>query len=114
MLDFVKNELQNLKDLWIKRIDYSLAVACPCGRGSIHFLPLDDCLVKTSVSCRKEKMGQVEISTRSIKAMFEQDISAAQDLDDTGKMMWTYWFVVAEQSYTLPGINLVFLISSVL
>ncbi len=89
VLEFVKSELQNLKDLWIKRINYSLAVQCPCNRGSIHFLPLDECFANTSVACRTQKMQQVEVKTCQFKAMFEQEITAAEDLMDTGKMIWT-------------------------
>ena len=78
VLDFMKENLQNLKDMWIKRINYKLNVQCPCTRGSLHFLPLDKCLEKREVACRIEKKPQKLIITDKFKAMFSQDSSIGE------------------------------------
>ncbi|XP_038060814.1 uncharacterized protein LOC119731680 isoform X1 [Patiria miniata] len=73
--DFVEENLQNLKDMWIKRINYTLSVECPCQRGSLHLLPLDKCLENPEVSCRIEKSPQKVIPTNPFRAMFNQESS---------------------------------------
>ncbi|XP_022096049.1 uncharacterized protein LOC110982143 isoform X2 [Acanthaster planci] len=78
--DFVEENLQNLKDMWIKRINYSLSVECPCRRSSLHLLSLDKCLEKAEVPCRIEKLPQRLIKTDQFQAMFNQESSEEEPI----------------------------------
>ncbi|XP_038061116.1 probable serine/threonine-protein kinase roco8 [Patiria miniata] len=72
--DFVKETLQNLKTMWIKRSNYGIiSVKCPNENHKVtHFLQLDECMDKPEVVCRFEN-AQVVIKTDGIQAMFRQE-----------------------------------------
>ncbi|XP_038061122.1 uncharacterized protein LOC119731909 [Patiria miniata] len=73
--DFVEENLQKLKTMWIERIKYCISVQCPNENDKVtHFLPLEECLEKPEVVCRFEN-SQVVIKTDRFQAMFKQESS---------------------------------------
>ncbi|XP_038061121.1 uncharacterized protein LOC119731908 [Patiria miniata] len=71
--DFVEEHLQDLKTMWIKRINYCISVQCP-DKKVFHFLPLNECMAKPEVVCHFEK-SHVVIKTDEIQAMFKEESS---------------------------------------
>ncbi|XP_022111632.1 probable serine/threonine-protein kinase roco8 [Acanthaster planci] len=72
---FVEENLQNLKDMWIKRIDYCISVLCLNNKHKMpHLLPLDECLKKPQVVCRLGS-SQMVFDTYKFQAMFKQESS---------------------------------------
>ncbi|XP_069126661.1 uncharacterized protein [Argopecten irradians] len=67
--NFLESSLFELKEMWIKRLYYTVCVACPCGRPCyshdspncqeelcMHFLNLDECLSSRVVCCEHRRV----------------------------------------------------------
>uniref|UniRef100_A0A1I8GML1 Death domain-containing protein n=1 Tax=Macrostomum lignano TaxID=282301 RepID=A0A1I8GML1_9PLAT len=66
---FLESTLEEIRQIWLKRVTFSLSVACPCGvackrhsqeacqqQECLHFLSLDECLSSKLVCCGHRRL----------------------------------------------------------
>ncbi|KAL4235659.1 hypothetical protein ACF0H5_004054 [Mactra antiquata] len=81
--NFLDTSLSELREMWMKRISYTVNVQCPCQRvcethktegcideSCLHFLNLDECITNKVVMCDHRR-----IKTNSIKKCFPEPLS---------------------------------------
>ena len=68
MKQFLEDTLHDLKKTWIKGIEYTFTVTCPCS-AERHFLNLNNCLEHPTVECERSKKT---IDTSKIKDKFTE------------------------------------------
>ncbi|KAL3868445.1 hypothetical protein ACJMK2_041252 [Sinanodonta woodiana] len=80
--NFLESCLTDLRETWMKRISYTMCVACPCNKtcsshnqqncpeeSCLHFLKLDECLINRVVCCEHRR-----VKTTSFKKWFPEPL----------------------------------------
>ncbi|KAK3596964.1 hypothetical protein CHS0354_033622 [Potamilus streckersoni] len=81
--NFLESCLTDLRETWMKRISYTICIACPCNKtcslhnqqncpeeSCLHFLKLDECLINRVVCCEHRR-----VKTASFKKWFPEPLT---------------------------------------